>query len=283
MSSFSFGNVGYVASLRLAMDADALAYLQAAGITESTVYFPGTVRENTGAAYFTAIDNYVKGVKAGGIWDLLNVIYPFMGGTELSHKINLKAPTTFALTYVSIPLQNSAGMVGDNTATKYAKTGFIFPVNIPTGVGYSLHFYTSQNDAGDTDPIDMGVFGGIENALNLTSNNLSAAGPFGRAAGVRAIGVTTTSFSYYSTVQTPAGEAKFYANGVNEATTVGTAVVPINLECYLLAMNLNSSPYGITQRAMGFAAMGRGFTAAQQTEHYRLIEILQRAMKRGRV
>ena len=60
------------------IDADALAFITAAAITDATQQ--------------TAIDTLVKGMKADGIWTKMKAIYPFVGGTATTHKWNLKDP-----------------------------------------------------------------------------------------------------------------------------------------------------------------------------------------------
>jgi hypothetical protein len=59
-------------------DADAFAFVEAAGVTGETQQ--------------SAINNLVTGLKANSIWDKMIAIYPFIGGTAFSHKYNLKNP-----------------------------------------------------------------------------------------------------------------------------------------------------------------------------------------------
>ena len=56
----------------------ATVFLLATGITDST--------------QVSAINYLVNELKAKGIWDKLDVIYPFIGGTAFTHKFNLKNP-----------------------------------------------------------------------------------------------------------------------------------------------------------------------------------------------
>ena len=60
------------------VDADAQAFITAAGITDSTQQ--------------SAIDTLVKQLKGYGIWSKMKAVYPFVGGTATTHKYNLKDP-----------------------------------------------------------------------------------------------------------------------------------------------------------------------------------------------
>lgn len=59
-------------------DADATAFLTAAGITDPT--------------QTAAVDQLVLDLKAAGVWSKLLAVYPFVGGSAASHKWNLKDP-----------------------------------------------------------------------------------------------------------------------------------------------------------------------------------------------
>jgi len=59
-------------------DADAQAFITAAGITDATQQ--------------SAINTLVTDLKGYGIWTKMKAIYPFVGGTSTTHKWNLKDP-----------------------------------------------------------------------------------------------------------------------------------------------------------------------------------------------
>jgi hypothetical protein len=66
-------------SLGNPQDADAMAFISAAGISDTT--------------QVTAIDNLVFNLKQNNLWNKMYAIYPFVGGTsEINHKYNLKDP-----------------------------------------------------------------------------------------------------------------------------------------------------------------------------------------------
>jgi hypothetical protein len=72
-------------SISTVSDADAQAFITAAGITNST-------QQN-------AVNQLVLDFKSYNLWDLMNAIYPFVGGTATTHKYNLKDPRDLNAAY----------------------------------------------------------------------------------------------------------------------------------------------------------------------------------------
>jgi len=111
-------------------DTDALAFLQAAGITDSIIS--------------NAVCSLVVGLKADGIWNKFNAIYPFVGGTASTHKWNLKDPrdlnAAYRLTFNGGWTHDSQGIKG-NGANTYADTYF-------TGVLRTMGVYMPDSRTG---------------------------------------------------------------------------------------------------------------------------------------
>lgn len=103
-------------SATLCDDSDAQAFITAAGLTDLT--------------QINAVCQLVKDLKAypaagTKYWDREILIYPIVGGTDASHKVNLKSPGTFDLLYGSDGMiQSARGMQGKATAASYANTQF---------------------------------------------------------------------------------------------------------------------------------------------------------------
>jgi hypothetical protein len=92
-------------------DPDAVAFLMAAGITDST--------------QAAAINTLVIRMKADGVWTKMKAIYPFVGGSATSHKFNLKDPrdldAAYRLVFNGGWTHTSTGIKGNGT-TGYANT-----------------------------------------------------------------------------------------------------------------------------------------------------------------
>lgn len=100
-------------------DLDALAYVTAANITNSSER--------------TAIDNFVIALKACNMWDRMYAFYPLLGNTLAQTTYNLKDPATYQVTWTGSPIIASKGLQFDGT-TQHGDTNFS-PASVP---GFSL-------------------------------------------------------------------------------------------------------------------------------------------------
>jgi hypothetical protein len=91
---------GFSTSFSQPLDPDAAAFLSAAGISNQ-------VQSN-------AINNLVIDLKADNLWTEFDVIYPFVGGTAATHKLNLKNPANtdaaFRINYFGSWTHTAKGM-----------------------------------------------------------------------------------------------------------------------------------------------------------------------------
>lgn len=104
-------NHGIISSSGASFDADALAFITAASITDNTQK--------------TAVNTLVTDLKAYNIWTKMKAIYPFVGGTATSHKFNLKDPrdldAAYRLVFNGGWTHSSTGALPNGT-TAYANT-----------------------------------------------------------------------------------------------------------------------------------------------------------------
>lgn len=96
------------------LDRDLVNYMRATGIpNDGTLYYRGTPQETTGADLWKSVSDLIENLKTAGIWDASVAIYPYVGGTEQCHKINLKSPYNL----------NSAKRLIFHDAWKHSSTG----------------------------------------------------------------------------------------------------------------------------------------------------------------
>jgi hypothetical protein len=118
-------------------DADALAFLSAAGITDPTIS--------------SAICKLVTSMKANGTWTKCNAIYPFVGGTAATHKFNLKNPAdtnaAFRLVFSGGWVHSANGAQTNGTNT-FADT-FLIPSTVLTLLSTHLSFYSRTSTIGN--------------------------------------------------------------------------------------------------------------------------------------
>lgn len=129
-----FAPFGFVKQPPFRFDEDALAFLNAAGITDNTQKL--------------AVNQLVLDLKAAAIWDDIIALWPFVGGTATTHKYNLKDPrdldAAYRLTFNGTLTHSSTGVKGDgstgyynthinalSTLTRDSNTGFVY-TTVPT-------------------------------------------------------------------------------------------------------------------------------------------------------
>jgi len=129
--------VNVVTQVVNAVDADAQAFIAAAGITNLT--------------QAAAINTLVTDLKGYGIWTKMKAIYPMVGGTASSHKFNLKDPrdldVAFRLAFSVTGWTHTSTGAKPNGTTGYADTKLNPSTNLTTNEG-SLGFYSRTNNAG---------------------------------------------------------------------------------------------------------------------------------------
>jgi hypothetical protein len=118
-------------------DPDAQAFFTAAGITDTTEK--------------DAVNTLVLGMKAEGIWTLVDAAYPFVGGTTDSTKYNLVNPVdsdaAFRLTYFGSWTINSYGAKPVTANSSYANTHLDLTINRYNNhhfLGYTSDFLLSE-------------------------------------------------------------------------------------------------------------------------------------------
>lgn len=128
-------------------DPDAQAFITAAGITNP-------IQQN-------AVNQLVLNLKSYSIWTKFSAIYPFVGGTAVSHKFNLKNPldtnAAFRLSFSGGWTHNSNGITG-NAINTTAST-FISANSILTAANGALSFYCRNTVNENTYDIGHGSFG----------------------------------------------------------------------------------------------------------------------------
>ena len=127
-------------------DADAVAFLTAAGITDVTIS--------------NAICTMVKDLKANGLWTKMKAIYPFVGGTASTHKFNLKDPrdldAAFRLSFLGGWTHSATGALPNGT-NAYARTFFIPATHYSSANAGGFGVYSGTNATGAASAMLAGV------------------------------------------------------------------------------------------------------------------------------
>jgi hypothetical protein len=251
-------------------DADALAFLAAAGITDATIT--------------SAICTLVTTMKADGTWAKCSAIYPMVGGTATTHKFNLKNPldtnAALRLSFVGGWTHSANGALPNGT-NAYADT-FLTPSTTLTLLNTHLSFYSRTSAIGNNQRDIAAFVGGSTPSFSLgtntgvlvsdhywfTTNRMTRSIP-------NAQGLMLTSRTNNTT-------HKSYRNGVQLGATdtvsnAGKAMPNVSL--FLGAANGPPiSSYSNKQYA--FASIGSGLTDAEALALYNSIQAMQTTLSR---
>ena len=246
-------------------DIDAQIFITATAITDTT-------QQN-------AIDALVIGLKTDLLWEKMLAIYPFVGGTEITCKYNLKNPTTFELGFNGNWVISSNG-IQPNGIDTYANTNFI-----PSSSGWSLGS-SSISAYSRTNNVNTGSLWGTKTAATNTSlypNLITGTGTN--------IFHNTNSSPAPSPLPTTSA-INFMSSRINTTDLIiavnGTASNYVNAEgalsnrpIFLSARNDNGTTNLYSNRELAFAHIGTGLTIPECTSLYTRIQAFQTTLGRA--
>lgn len=253
-------------------DADAQTFITAAGITDPT--------------QIAALCQLVVDLKAGGVWNDLNALYPFVGGTATTHSYNLKNPVLYQIAWFGGVTHNTNGATF-NGINSYGNTGYNESL-IETSSNTHRSVYDRSTLADSR--CQIGVANGPYNGsyqrnyiyTNYSSNyymdcydNLDN---YGRLTGANG---GSNAFWLHSRTSSASGAMKAYKNGVflKQSTQTVYGIQP-TLVTYIGALNLNGSLHEPTFHNLASASMGNGLSASQITAYYTALQTFQTTLGR---
>lgn len=258
-------------------DPDALAFIAAAGLTDSTQK--------------AAVDALVVALKADGIWTKLRAIYPFVGGTAEKHKWNLKDPrdlnAAYRLTFAGGWTHSATGAKGNGT-TGYADTHFVPSTDFNTVGGecddacMAVYSRESTNNLGNC--YDMGASNGGDGIwAGVITNYIN---------GLAYFGVGTNSYTCNQPSPAPKGQGLYaanraagqstrgYVNGMLLIEPVYDYHVPPPYSLFVGASNRGGSMAYPSPKEQALALIGDGLTQAQHTALYAAVQTFQTTLGR---
>ena len=256
-------------------DADAQAFITAAGITDVTQQ--------------SAINTLVTDLKGYGIWSKMKAIWPFVGGTSSSHKWNLKDPrdldAAFRLVFNGGATHSSTGYLPNGT-NGYADT-FLTPSTNLTNNNYSLSYY-SRTQATNLDAVDLGCTintngtpnTGITLYFNSVSYKAFNAGSYPNDA-VLFNNNDTQGLLIGS--RTANNSAKMFMDGVQIGSTLTTTysgTLPTT-SLFLGSNKYMGNAVEFTNRQCAFASIGDGLTDTEAANLYTAVQAYQTTLSRN--
>lgn len=248
---------------RYSYDADAEAYILAAGLTDST--------------HINAARILVNGLKGLGLWSKMTAIYPFIGGSALSHSINMKTPGTYNITWFGSITHNSNGVTGDGTSG-YGNTGITPSLHLQQN-SISISAYSRTNSGAET--ASIGVQQGSNNLRlflrNSTNNlgiaNLNQGGNFTFSA--------NDSLGFFVCSRTSSTLSKVYERGLLISSSSLSSGGLATIQVCILANNSSGVMELFNSRTHSFIHIGSGLTDAEVSSLSTLVQYIQTLLGRA--
>jgi hypothetical protein len=256
---------GYVPS-----DADALSFINAAGISDDTQKL--------------AINTLVTDLKGYSIWDKMKAIYPFVGGTSSTHKWNLKNPAdtdaAFRLVFSGGWTHSSTGALPNGT-NGYADTF----LNISTNLSLTnthASYYSRTNISNSSFGAEIGVNGTYSgaSAFILRCRNSDGGGQLFWTLGLDNAVFTsnTNGDGHFIGNSTSLTNRRIFRNGslLISSALNNTGNLP-NLTAILGA----ASSTLFSKNECAFASIGDGLTNTEAANFYTAVQAYQTTLSRN--
>jgi hypothetical protein len=265
----------YVTQVVNAVDADATAFIAAAGITNLT--------------QAAAINTLVNDLKTYGLWTKMKALYPMVGGSAASHKFNLKDPRDLDVAY---RLVFNGGWVHSSTGAKpngttgYADTKLIPSVNISNVNSVSISNYSRTQDT-SFNGVQIGCYDGSNgqaNELNAYQyySIISRKGGSCYQYSIEAVLSTETNtkgFLLNSRTSSSIFKLFFNNNLLNTNTTIRTGNLPTR-SLYIGASNWFNGTNQYSPHEHAFDSIGDGLTDTEASNFYTSVQKFQTTLGR---
>lgn len=265
------------------------------GDTTTTV-FPQTLHPNVmayvaaqaGIGYamtrteINAINNLVWGLVGTGLWDKLNLIYPFIGSSLNAQKWNLKDVANYNITFTGTGFTTSTANGLQKTIVDAVSYGSI-AYNVSTllsNTSYHISCYVGTSQATLATP--FGAFANLVGQVFRTYTQTTFFGvQFGGAAGVNTSLSTTTSTGYVIGTRTAINACALYVAGrfISRDTSTASATTLPNAANINVGVNTVGATYASTQ-AIRMATVGSSLTDADAKNLYTLVQSFQTTLGR---
>jgi hypothetical protein len=254
-------------------DADAAAFISAAGITDPTQQ--------------SAIETLVTDLKTNSLWTKMYAIYPFVGGTSTTHKYNLKDPrdldAAFRLAFSGTVTHNSNGITPNGT-NGYANT-YLTPSTTMVNNDTHISYYCRTNSAAAR--IEIGVSMATSRMVMHTkwSDNNLYSDCYEFTNGRVAI-ANSDSTGFYIQTRVSSTDHRVFRNGsqlgsTNTTTTTGTTA-DITNPIFIGARNTHTSGAAdYSNRNLAFASFGTSLTTGESSTLNTIISTFQTTLGRN--
>jgi hypothetical protein len=267
-------------------DHDALSFINASGLSQSV--------------HINSITRLVKDLKLNGLWPKLKVVYPFVGGTEYSHKFNLKDPrdtnSAYRINFYGGWTHSLTGILPNGT-NAWANT-FYAPGNDSSYNGLNsnfLHMSVYSRTNNDNTGIEIGTQNNSSSPwyLQLKNGGYTYYAPgkipttsYNPSGQLRYLNSTSTGFYYmhryfsYSDNYTTSNFFKdgtyLHWGGTFEILSSGAPTQSV----YIGALNNGVTASNFSNREISFATVGDSLTDGEVSKLNVIIQTYQSSLGR---
>lgn len=265
-----FSPIAFFSGVKDIIDPDAQAFLTATGITNETI--------------IDAIDALVIGLKTDNLWSKMAALYPFVGGTDTTHKFNLKDPrdldAAYRITWSGTITHNSNGVQG-NGSDGFGNTHFIDNAGW-TRTSRHVSIYSRTNSFGNMN--SLGVMAPSQDPCHVYLKFSSSNDAYFRLPhpGGPIATITDTTGFFVGSKTSGTLNTKAYRNGsqVGSDQTQNTTQ-DSSLKHYILAQNNNGTAANFSSRNYCFFSFGQFLTATDVTNFNTIVQSFQTTLGRN--
>jgi hypothetical protein len=249
-------------------DTDAQAFINAAVITNTT--------------QANAINTLVTDLKSANLWTKMKAIYPFVGGTSLTHKFNLKDPrdldAAFRILWAGGVTHSSNG-VQFGGVNGYADTRL--NANSSMSINdFHISVYSRTNTAVNAYEFGVGNTASERLGLGLSwDSQLPEASVFSSVKTEIANSGNRTDKCFILN-KTSTSSFDLFANTSKTTNTITTATKP-NFNLWIGAFNYQNTGYYYTDKSIAFSSVGDGLTDVEATAFYTAVQKYQTSLSRA--
>lgn len=245
---------------------------------DGTIFYSGTVYETTGAALWTAIDNFIKREKTAARWTNILYFRPRIKGTALAHAKNLKDPATFVGTHFGSWVHDGGGSTANGTNT-YMPTGFNPSIQQTAGANGMGAVLFSYNESGVNTV--LGAYVSTTEAAVLYDSGGTYKYAQRYNGDLKTVATSAPGLFGVRIVNRISATAKQYLNGTEVFSADGTGTLP-NKEIYEGALDISGSISASSyfNGRLGCTFQVANFSAADAVDFCASVATLENDLKR---
>jgi hypothetical protein len=231
----------------------------------------------------SAIETLVSDLKTYGLWTKMRAIYPFVGGSAASHKLNLKDPrnldAAYRLNFYGGWTHTNNGAQPNGT-TGYADSKYNPNIN---GQLNSAHIsYYSRTNTSASNAIDMGALSAAPGNYHHMHIRHTGDLMFGLINTSSAVSVSNNiSQGLFISSRINSTNISLYRNNSNIGNVSLNSTTQPNNNIYIGAGNITNSPQQYSSKESSFVSIGDGLTDTEAANFYTAVQKFQTTLGRN--